>query len=76
MEAEGILLQTAVRAARAAGGVLLEKLSVEREVQIKGLRDIVTDADLAAEESSNSKCRPRIGGSSFLLGWQIKIGAS
>jgi myo-inositol-1(or 4)-monophosphatase len=50
METQSVFLTTATQAARAAGRVLVEKLPVEREVQIKGLRDIVTDADLAAEE--------------------------
>ena len=33
-------------------------------------------ADLAVEESSNSKSSAQIGVSSYLLGWQIKIAAS
>jgi myo-inositol-1(or 4)-monophosphatase len=43
------MLQTAIQAAQAAGRTLLEQLPDERQVRVKGLRDIVTDADLAAE---------------------------
>jgi myo-inositol-1(or 4)-monophosphatase len=49
MEPIASLLQTAERAAREAGQLLRARLSDERDVQKKGLRDIVTDADLAAE---------------------------
>ncbi len=45
------MLETAIQAARAAGRLLVERLPNEREVQAKGLRDIVTDADLAAEKA-------------------------
>ncbi len=45
------MLQTAIQAARAAGRLLVERLPNERDVQAKGLRDIVTDADLAAEKA-------------------------
>ena len=44
-------LETAVHAARAAGQILVERLPNPREVQVKGFRDIVTDADLAAEQA-------------------------
>lgn len=44
-----ILLTTAIEAAQAAGDVLRRKFSQTREVQSKGLRDIVTDADFAAQ---------------------------
>src|SRR5262245_22701184 len=44
-------LQTAIEAARAAGNVLLERLPRERTVTYKGRRDIVTDADLAAQQA-------------------------
>jgi myo-inositol-1(or 4)-monophosphatase len=59
MVTEDELLKTAVQAARAAGRVLVEKLPVEREVQVKGLRDIVTDADLAAEATIVQTIRAR-----------------
>lgn len=44
------MLETAIQAARAAGRVLVDRLPDERQVRVKGLRDIVTDADLSAEE--------------------------
>jgi myo-inositol-1(or 4)-monophosphatase len=45
------LLQTAILAAREAGTILKERLSAEREIHVKGLRDIVTDVDPAAEKA-------------------------
>jgi len=45
------MLEIAIQAARAAGHILVERLPARREVRVKGLRDIVTDADLAAEEA-------------------------
>jgi myo-inositol-1(or 4)-monophosphatase len=45
------LLETAIQAAQAAGQILVERLPAKREVHVKGLRDIVTDADLAAEKA-------------------------
>jgi myo-inositol-1(or 4)-monophosphatase len=44
-------LQTALRAARAAGKVLLDKLHDGRQIHSKGKRDIVTDADYAADRT-------------------------
>lgn len=44
-------LQTASRAARAAGKLLREKFNTPRTVRSKGKRDIVTDADYAAEST-------------------------
>ncbi len=46
-----LMLETAIQAARAAGRVLVERLPDKRQVRVKGLRDIVTDADLAAEQA-------------------------
>jgi len=43
------MLQTAVDAAHDAGRLLLQRYSLDRRVTIKGYRDIVTDADAAAE---------------------------
>ncbi len=43
------MLQTAIEAARRAGQVLLERYPAGRNVTRKGYRDIVTDADTAAE---------------------------
>jgi myo-inositol-1(or 4)-monophosphatase len=59
-------LNTAVAAARAAGEVLIARLSDEREVRVKGLRDIVTDADLAAEEAIIQAVRIRYPGHALL----------
>jgi myo-inositol-1(or 4)-monophosphatase len=42
-------LDTAMRAARAAGQVISEKLNQTRRIKSKGKRDIVTDADFAAD---------------------------
>ncbi len=44
-------LLTAARAARAAGQVLRDKFNQAREIHSKGKRDIVTDADFAAESA-------------------------
>jgi len=43
------MLQTAVEAARRAGRVLAERYPAGRSVSVKGYRDLVTDADTAAE---------------------------
>jgi myo-inositol-1(or 4)-monophosphatase len=44
-----LLLTTALEAAQAAGEVLRRKFPEAREVKSKGLRDVVTDADFAAQ---------------------------
>ncbi len=44
-------LEAALEAASAAGAVLRQKFPEAREVKSKGWRDIVTDADLAAERA-------------------------
>ena len=44
-------LLTAQRAARAAGKVLAAKLHDRRDIRHKGKRDIVTDADYAADRT-------------------------
>jgi myo-inositol-1(or 4)-monophosphatase len=44
------LMAVAVKAAHAAGQEIAERLGRERDVRVKGLRDLVTDADLAAQE--------------------------
>jgi myo-inositol-1(or 4)-monophosphatase len=56
---ESIMLETAIEAARAAGQILVERLPARREVRVKGVRDIVTDADLAAEEAVVQTIRAR-----------------
>jgi len=43
------LIDTAIEAARAAGSEIMRRLPEERDVRSKGFRDIVTDADLAAQ---------------------------
>jgi len=43
------MLEIAIRAAREAGYLLAEKYNQPHEINVKGLRDISTEADLAAE---------------------------
>ena len=43
------MLETAIEAARRAGQVLLTEFGKSQEIRFKGLRDIVTEADLAAQ---------------------------
>ena len=43
------MLDLAIRAAREAGRVLMERFGRPHEISVKGLRDIYTEADLAAE---------------------------
>ncbi|MCL4396281.1 MAG: inositol monophosphatase [Chloroflexi bacterium] len=52
-------LETAITAARTAGKILRQKLNARREVHAKGRRDIVTDADYAADRAVRSVCRAR-----------------
>ncbi|NLG52044.1 MAG: inositol monophosphatase [Chloroflexi bacterium] len=44
------MLETAIRAAREAGRVLVEQYQRPHEVRVKGFRDIATEADFAAEK--------------------------
>ena len=53
------MLQTAVEAARRAGQVLLERYPAGRTLIVKGYRDIVTDADTAAEAIILGRIRAR-----------------
>ena len=53
------LLDTAIEAARAAGQEIVKRLPQERDVRSKGFRDIVTDADLAAQAALVSVIRSR-----------------
>jgi|Deesub1362A_J573_1020465.scaffolds.fasta_scaffold03521_4 myo-inositol-1(or 4)-monophosphatase len=46
---EELILKTAIEAAYKAGEVLLDMLKRPREMRFKGMRDLVTDADLAAQ---------------------------
>ena len=43
------MLQTAILATREAGSILLDNLKKPRQTKVKGLRDIVTDADMKAQ---------------------------
>jgi myo-inositol-1(or 4)-monophosphatase len=45
------MLQTAILAAREAGFILLDNLKKPRRTKVKGLRDIVTDADVKAQRA-------------------------
>jgi len=45
------MLQTAILAAREAGSILLDNLEKPRRTKVKGLRDIVTDADMMAQRA-------------------------
>jgi myo-inositol-1(or 4)-monophosphatase len=53
------MLQTAVEAAERAGQIIVERYSDERDIAFKGRRDIVTDADTAAEASVLDMIRAR-----------------
>lgn len=59
-------LQTASRAARAAGRVLRAKFDAAREIRSKGKRDIVTDADYAAERAAREVLLARFPDDRFL----------
>lgn len=45
------MLQTAILAAREAGSILVDNLEKPRQTRVKGLRDIVTDADMEAQRA-------------------------
>ena len=45
------MLQTAILAAREAGSILADNLRKPRRTKVKGLRDIVTEADLMAQRA-------------------------
>jgi len=45
------MLQTAILAAREAGSILADNLRKPRRTKVKGLRDIVTDADMMAQRA-------------------------
>jgi myo-inositol-1(or 4)-monophosphatase len=61
-----ILLQTAIEAAHRAGELLLRKLPLARQVRYKGERDIVTDADEAAQQLIAEVIRERFPKHAFL----------
>ncbi len=56
------MLQTAIEAARRAGRVLAERYPAARTLTVKGYRDIVTDADIAAEAVILDLIRARFPG--------------
>ncbi len=53
------MLATAVAAARAAGQILRERFTQPHQVSAKGLRDVVTEADLLAQEAIIAEIRAR-----------------
>lgn len=53
------MLQTAIEAARRAGQVIAARYPAGRDVTVKGYRDIVTDADTAAETAVLDLIRER-----------------
>jgi len=53
------LLETAIEAARQVGQVLLERFGTRQEIKSKGLRDIVTEADFAAQAKAIEVIRSR-----------------
>jgi myo-inositol-1(or 4)-monophosphatase len=54
-----MLLETAIEAAHRAGQVLLEEFRKPQEISFKGLRDIVTETDLAAQAKAIEIIRSR-----------------
>jgi len=69
------LLDTAIEAARAAGQEIVKRLPQERDVHSKGFRDIVTDADLAAQEALVSIIHSRFPGHGILSEEGLKPGS-
>jgi myo-inositol-1(or 4)-monophosphatase len=59
-------VQAAVHAARVAGRILREKLNDTRDIRSKGTRDIVTDADYAADRSVRTILHARFPRDHFL----------
>lgn len=53
------MLEVAIEAARQAGQVLLAEFGKSQEIRFKGLRDIVTEADLAAQAKAVEVIRSR-----------------
>ena len=68
-------LDTAIEAARTAGQEIVKRLPQERDVQSKGFRDIVTDADLAAQEVLVSIIHSRFPGHGILSEEGLKPGS-
>ncbi len=53
------MLETAIEATRQVGPILLERFGKSQEIRIKGLRDIVTETDLAAQAKAVEVIRSR-----------------
>lgn len=53
------MLQTAVEAARRAGQLIAEQYPTHRSVSYKGYRDLVTETNVAAEETTLNLIRER-----------------
>ncbi len=53
------MLETAIEAAREVGQILLERFGKSQEIRTKGFRDIVTEADLAAQARAVEVIRSR-----------------
>ncbi|MBC8249443.1 MAG: inositol monophosphatase [Anaerolineales bacterium] len=53
------MLETAIEATRQVGQILLEEFGRSQEISFKGLRDIVTEADLAAQAKAVEVIRSR-----------------
>lgn len=60
------LLEVAAATAVAAGRLVHEKFNQPREITYKGFRDVVTDADLAAQQAITGRIRERFPTHGFL----------
>lgn len=60
------MLELAIRAARDAGRVVAERFDRPHEISVKGLRDISTEADLAAETAAIRTIRQGCPGAAFV----------
>lgn len=60
------MLELAIRAAREAGRVLAQMYQRPHEISVKGLRDILTEADLAAERVALEVIRAGCPGARFM----------
>ncbi|HOG47310.1 MAG TPA: inositol monophosphatase family protein [Anaerolineae bacterium] len=60
------MIETAVAAARAAGRILRDRFDQPHDVSSKGLRDVVTEADVLAQEAIVAQIRARFPGHQIL----------
>jgi myo-inositol-1(or 4)-monophosphatase len=67
------MLSTAIAAARAAGQVLRQALDQPRATRLKGPHDLVTDADLAAQQAIVEVIRNRFPEHGFLGEEQLSV---